>query len=74
LRADPHTNGREPAVAEGVLAFREGAPVEKLPGGRFFMEEYSAQKYDNPPETYDPFAFAAMDMILDTIERVGPDR
>jgi branched-chain amino acid transport system substrate-binding protein len=61
-------------LAEGSLAFREGAPVEKLPGGKFFMEKYSAQKYDSPPEAYGPFAFAAMDMILDTIEKVGPDR
>jgi branched-chain amino acid transport system substrate-binding protein len=61
-------------LAEGVLAFREGAPVEKLPGGKSFMEKYNAQKYDNPPEAYGPFAFAAMDMILDTIEKVGPDR
>ena len=61
-------------LAEGALAFREGAPVEKLPGGKFFMEKYNAQKYDNPPEAYGPFAFAAMDMILDTIEQVGPDR
>jgi branched-chain amino acid transport system substrate-binding protein len=61
-------------LAEGVLAFREGAPVEKLPGGKVFMEKYNAQKYDNPPEAYGPFAFAAMDMILDTIEKVGPDR
>jgi branched-chain amino acid transport system substrate-binding protein len=61
-------------LAEGTLAFREGAPTEKLPGGKFFMEKYSAQKYDNPPEAYGAFAFAAMDMILDTIEKVGPDR
>ena len=61
-------------LAEGVLAFREGAPVEKLPGGKFFMEKYAAQKYDNPPEAYGPFAFAAMELILDTIEKVGPDR
>src|SRR5215471_3983531 len=61
-------------LAEGVLAFREGAPTEKLPGGKFFMEKYNAQKYDNPPEAYGAFAFAAMDMILDTIEKVGPDR
>ena len=61
-------------LAEGTLAFREGAPTEKLPGGKFFIEKYSAQKYDNPPEAYGAFAFAAMDMILDTIEKVGPDR
>lgn len=61
-------------LAEGVLAFREGAPTEKLPGGKFFMEKYQAQKYDNPPEAYGAFAYAAMDLIIDTIEKVGPDR
>jgi len=61
-------------LAEGALAFREGAPVEKLPGGKFFMENYTAQKYDNPPEAYGAFAYAAMDLILDSIEKVGPDR
>ena len=38
------------------------------------MDKYNAQKYDNPPEAYGAFAYAAMDMILDTIEKVGPDR
>ena len=61
-------------LAEGSLAFREGAPTEKLPGGKLFMEKYTAQKYDNPPEAYGAFAFAAMDLILDTIEKVGPNR
>jgi branched-chain amino acid transport system substrate-binding protein len=62
------------SLAEGVLAFREGAPTEKLPGGKFFMEQYDAQKYDNPPEAYGAFAYAAMNLILDSIEKVGPDR
>ena len=61
-------------LAEGVLAFREGAPTEKLPGGKYFMEKYNAQKYENPAEAYGAFAFAAMNLILDTIEAVGPDR
>lgn len=61
-------------LAEGTLAFREGAPTEKLPGGKFFMENYTAQKYDSPPEAYGAFAYAAMDLILDAIEKVGPDR
>jgi branched-chain amino acid transport system substrate-binding protein len=61
-------------LAEGALAFREGAPTEKLPGGKFFMEKYAAQKYDSPPEAYGAFAFAAIDLILDTIEKVGPNR
>ena len=61
-------------LAEGTLAFREGAPIEKLPGGKFFMEKYNVQKYPDPPEAYGAFAYAAMNMILDTIEQVGPDR
>lgn len=61
-------------LAEGTLAFREGAPTEKLPGGKFFLEKYTAQKYDNPPEAYGAFSYAAMAMILDSIEKVGPDR
>lgn len=61
-------------LAEGSLAFREGAPTEKLPGGKFFMEKYAAQKYDNPPEAYGAFAYAAMDLLLNSIEKVGPDR
>ncbi len=71
--SDAYIQGLGP-LAEGTLAFREGAPTEKLPGGKFFMEKYVAQKYDNPPEAYGAFAFAAMSMILDTIEKVGPDR
>jgi branched-chain amino acid transport system substrate-binding protein len=61
-------------LAEGILAFREGAPVEKLPGGQFFMEEYQKAGYGEPAEAYGPFAFAAMNLVLDTIEEVGPDR
>jgi len=61
-------------LAEGVLAFREGAPVDKLPGGKFFTEKYAEAKYAEAPEAYGAFAFAAMTLILDTIEKVGPDR
>ena len=61
-------------LAEGVVAFREGAPAEKLPGGKFFLEKYAEQKYSNPPEAYGPFAFAAASLLMDTIEKVGPDR
>lgn len=61
-------------LAEGTLAFREGAPAEKLPGGRYFLEQYTAQKYSDPAEAYGPFAFAAATLIMDAVERVGPDR
>jgi branched-chain amino acid transport system substrate-binding protein len=62
------------ALSEGVVAFREGAPIEKLPGGPLFLDMYSQQKYKEPPETYGPFAFVAMNLLLDVIEKTGPDR
>ena len=71
--SDTFLKGSGP-LAEGVLAFREGAPTEKLPGGKFFLEQYNKQGYSDPPEAYGAFAFTAMSLILDTIEAVGPDR
>ena len=71
--SDAYIQGLGP-LAEGTLAFREGAPTEKLPGGKVFLEKYNAQKYDGAPEAYGAFAFAGMDLIIDTIEKVGPDR
>jgi branched-chain amino acid transport system substrate-binding protein len=61
-------------LAEGTVAFIEGAPIDKLPGGRFFKEKYDEAGYADPAEAYGPFAFAAMNLVLDTIEKVGPDR
>ena len=61
-------------LAEGVLAFREGAPTEKLPGGKMFMLAYEARDFNEPAEAYGAFAFAATDLIIDVIEKVGPDR
>jgi branched-chain amino acid transport system substrate-binding protein len=72
--SDAFIEGVGAKLAEGTLAFREGAPVEKIPGGQFFMEKYKAAGYGEPPEAYGPFAYAAMDLLLNTIEKVGPDR
>ncbi len=71
--SDTFIEGSGP-LAEGVVAFREGAPTEKLPGGKLFLAEYTKQGYKDPPEAYGAFAFTAMSLILDTIEAVGPDR
>ena len=73
IMSDAFVNSLGP-LAEGALAFREGAPVEKLPGGRWFMEQYDSQDYGQAPEAYGPFAFAAMNLVLDAIEAVGPKR
>jgi branched-chain amino acid transport system substrate-binding protein len=61
-------------LAEGTIAFREGEPVEKLPGGKWFLEEYQKAGYKESPDAFGPFAFAAMNMILDGVEKAGPKR
>ena len=71
--SDAYIEGLGP-LAEGTLAFREGAPIEKLPGGKFFIERYNAQKYSDAPEAYGAFAYAAAVLVIDAIENVGPDR
>jgi branched-chain amino acid transport system substrate-binding protein len=61
-------------IAEGTIAFIDGAPIEKLPGGKFFLEQYAAHKYAEPPEAYGAYAFVAANLIMDAIEKVGPNR
>jgi branched-chain amino acid transport system substrate-binding protein len=73
IKSDAFIEGLGP-LAEGSLSFIEGAPIEKLPGGQFFKTEYDKAGYKEPPEAYGAFAFAAMKLILDRIEEVGPDR
>ncbi len=60
--------------AEGSIAMRQGAPVEEMPGGPAYLKLYEEAKYDDPPEAYGIYAFAAMDVLLDAIEAAGPDR
>jgi branched-chain amino acid transport system substrate-binding protein len=73
IKSDAFIQGLGP-LAEGSLSFIEGAPIEKLPGGKFFQEQYEKAGYKEPPEAYGPFAFAAMQLILDKIEANGPTR
>jgi branched-chain amino acid transport system substrate-binding protein len=73
IKSDAYIQGLGP-LAEGSLSFIEGVPIEKLPGGKFFQTEYDKAGYKEPPEAYGAFAFAAAQLILDTIEQVGPDR
>lgn len=62
------------AAAEGTLSRRNGAPIEELPGGKEFLSEYDSQKYGHPPDVWGHFAFAEANMLIDIIEKVGPDR
>lgn len=74
IKSDAYISGAGKELAEGTLSFIEGAPWEKLPGGLFFTGKYSQQKYGEAAEAYGPFAFAAANLIMDAVEKVGPDR
>ena len=73
IKSDAYIQGLG-ALAEGSLSFLEGAPIDKLPGGKYFQEQYDKAGYKEPPEAYGAFAFTAMKLVLDKIEAVGPDR
>ncbi len=74
IKSDAYIEGLGNKLAEGTLSFIEGAPWEKLPGGLYFTGKYAQQKYNEAPEAYGPFAFAAANLLIDTIEKVGPNR
>ncbi|MFL4983361.1 MAG: branched-chain amino acid ABC transporter substrate-binding protein [Xanthobacteraceae bacterium] len=73
IKSDAFIEGLGP-LAEGALSFIEGGPLDKLPGGQSFKADYDKAGYKEPPEAYGAFAFAAMKLILDKIEEVGPNR
>ncbi len=59
---------------KALSRFREGAPVEELPGGENFSRSTTSKDFGEPPEAYGAFAFAATQLIIDAIEKVGLDR
>lgn len=61
-------------VAEGSMCFGEGAPFEKLPGGKEFLASYQQEGFKDEPEFYGIFAYVAAQLIMDAIEKVGPNR
>ena len=74
IKSAAYHEGLGKDLAEGSLSFIEGAPWEKLPGGLNFIAKYNQAKYAEPPEAYGPFAYSAATLIMDAIEKVGPDR
>lgn len=74
IKSDAFIEGLGNKLAEGTLSFIEGAPWEKLPGGLTFIAKYKQQHYAEPAEAYGPFSFAAATMLMDTIDKVGPNR
>ncbi len=60
--------------AEGTICMLDGAPIDKMPGGKEFETAYKAAGYTEPYEAYGPYAYCAANLIVAAIEKVGPDR
>lgn len=65
--------GAGPA-AEGTISFHNGAPIAKYAQGKAFLEAYAKAGFREDPDAYGPFAYSATNLIIDAIEKVGPDR
>ncbi|HWI52487.1 MAG TPA: branched-chain amino acid ABC transporter substrate-binding protein [Symbiobacteriaceae bacterium] len=60
--------------AEGTVASKSGAPLEKLPGGPEFVKAYDGGGFKEPSGPYGPFAFDATNIIVNALKDVGNDR
>jgi branched-chain amino acid transport system substrate-binding protein len=74
IKSDAYIQGVGKELAEDTLSFIEGAPWEKLTGGLFFISKYEQKKYGESAEAYGSFAFAATNLIMYAVKKVGPDR
>lgn len=61
-------------AAEGTISFHNGMPIEKYPEGLQFLADYAKAGFREDPDAYGPFAFAATNLVMDAIEKVGPSR
>ncbi|MEP9367410.1 branched-chain amino acid ABC transporter substrate-binding protein [Xanthobacter sp. VNH20] len=62
------------AAAEGTISFHNGAPITKYAEGQKFLDAYAKAGFREDPDAYGPFAFSAANLVMDAIEKVGPDR
>ena len=62
------------AASEGTISFHNGAPLSKYAEGQAFQEAYTKAGFREDPDAYGPFAYSAANLIMDMIEKVGPDR
>ncbi len=74
IMGDAFISAVGPELAEGTLTFFDSPPISKMPGGKYFSENYAKEGYTQAPEVYGPFAFAATNLVMEEIEKVGPNR
>ena len=74
IMGDAFINAAGPELAEGTVTFFDSPPITKMPGGKMFTDAYKAAGYSEPPEAYGPFAYIATHLVMEAIEKAGPDR
>ena len=74
LTGSPSLTARCPELTESHVTFFDSPPITKLPGGKMCTDADKTAGYSEPPEAYGPFAFIATHLVMETIEKVGPDR
>jgi branched-chain amino acid transport system substrate-binding protein len=62
------------AAGEGTISFHNGAPIGKYPQGQAFLDAYAKAGFREDPDAYGPFAYSATNLVMDAIEKTGPDR
>jgi branched-chain amino acid transport system substrate-binding protein len=71
---DPEEGGIPPNVQQKVkLSVATLAPSEYPPDGRRFFRDYEKEYGESNPNPYAVYGYEAMDLVLDTCERIGPD-
>ncbi|MFG1424192.1 branched-chain amino acid ABC transporter substrate-binding protein [Roseixanthobacter liquoris] len=61
-------------AAEGTISFHNGAPLSRYASGKAFADAYAKAGFREDPDAYGPFAYSATTLIMDAVEKVGPDR
>jgi branched-chain amino acid transport system substrate-binding protein len=61
------------AAGEGDFATSVGAPTDKLPSAKAFVDAYSAAGYADPYEAYGAYAFDAANVIISALAKVLAD-
>jgi branched-chain amino acid transport system substrate-binding protein len=71
---DAAEGGVPPAVAKRVRITIPGvAPEEYPPAGKEFLKAYTAKYDEKTPDRYAVYGYESMSLLLDAIERAGPD-
>ena len=50
------------------------APISKYAEGHAFLDAYTKAGFREDPDAYGPFAYSATNLVMDAVEKVGPDR